>query len=115
MSEIAKTAGEMALDAFFADDGLPTRDQAFTLAVMRKAARRRLRTELANLAGLAGLAALVLWALSPVLTPMFGWAADLLLLAGPAIGLIGMVVTVLLVTQPVESRMNKISSWVPHP
>jgi hypothetical protein len=35
--------------------------------------------------------------------------------AGPAIGLISAVVTILLVTQPAENRMNKISSAVSHP
>jgi hypothetical protein len=63
------TDAEQTLDAFFADDGLPARDQAFTLAVMDRVAKRRLRAELVNLAALAGLAALVLWALTPALTP----------------------------------------------
>lgn len=94
------TESERALDAFFADDGLPARDQAFTHAVMARAARRRLRADLARLAGLCALAALVLWSLAPGLQKLGGWLAGVVLAAGPALGVLALVATVVALTSP---------------
>lgn len=94
------TDAETTLDAFFADDGLPARDQAFTHAVMRRAAARRLRGELLSLAGVCLLAALVLWGLAPGLLPVLGWLGRLIEAAGPALGVIGLVASVVWFTTP---------------
>ncbi len=94
------TDAEKTLEAFFADDGLPARDQAFTHAVMRRAAARRLRAELLSLAGASLLGALVLWGLAPWLQPMLGWSARLLEAAGPSLGVLGLVGTVVWFTTP---------------
>src|SRR3569623_3735534 len=92
------TQAEQTLDAFFADDGLPARDQAFTLAVMRRAAKKRLRAELLSLAGICLLAALVLWGLAPGLQPLLGWSARLIEAAGPALGIISLLVSMVSLT-----------------
>ncbi|MDQ0464018.1 hypothetical protein QO010_001789 [Caulobacter ginsengisoli] len=94
------TDAEKKLDAFFADDGLPARDQAFTHAVMRRAAARRLRAELAWLGAVCLLGAVVLWALAPALEPILHLPARLIETAGPAIGVIVVVFTLLLITAP---------------
>jgi hypothetical protein len=98
------TETEKALDAFFADDGLPIRDQAFTLAVMDRAARRRLRLELLRLAGICMLAALVLWSLAPGLQKLGSWLGSVVLAAGPVLGVLALVATVVAFTTPREPR-----------
>lgn len=99
------TETEKALDAFFADDGLPVRDQAFTLAVMERAARRRLRFELLRLAGICLLAALVLWSLAPGLQKLGGWLGGVVMAAGPALGVLALIATVVGLTTPRTPRI----------
>jgi putative flippase GtrA len=94
------TDADKALEDFFADDGLPARDQAFTHAVMKRAAVRRLRAELASLAGICLLGAMVLWALAPALEPLLHWPAQLIVVAGPAVGVMAAVLTLLWITAP---------------
>lgn len=94
------TEAEQILDAYFADDGLPIRDLAFTHAVMARAARRRLRAELVRLAVLCSLAALVLWSLAPGLQNLGAWAIAVVEAAGPVLSVLALVVTVLWFTTP---------------
>lgn len=107
---------EQALDAFFADDGLPARDQAFTHAVMARAARKRLRSGLVNLAILCGLGGLLLWSLAPALQSVGAWAAGFVGVAGPVLAVATLVIMVFWLTAPRDGfSMNKISSDSAHP
>ncbi len=57
--------------ALFADDAPPAYDADFLAAVVRRTGRQRLAFELAWLGLTAALSALVLWAIGPVLAPVF--------------------------------------------
>lgn len=98
------TDADQALEAFFADDGLAVHDQAFTLAVMARAARRRLQAELAWLAVACSLAALLLWSLAPGLQRLGRWLGEVLIAAGPVLGVLAMVATVIALTTPRSPR-----------
>jgi len=59
------------LEALFAEDAPAAYDADFVDAVVRRAGRQRLAFELAWSGLVAALSALVLWAVGPVLAPVF--------------------------------------------
>ncbi|MBX7247502.1 MAG: hypothetical protein K1X35_00455 [Caulobacteraceae bacterium] len=75
---------EERLARAFAFDEPPARDFAFTLAVMEKAARRRLMMNLLLLAAPALVGAVLMWALIPALQPLFESVAQGIWPAVPA-------------------------------
>lgn len=77
------TDPETKLAALWAQDAPPERDPVFVVAVMERAARRRLAFEVAGLLPGALAATAVLWAAGPVI--MHGARVVLPILASPAL------------------------------
>lgn len=72
MSDIHTNDAEARLARFFAEDGLPDRDPAFSARIGQRIARRRLQRDLLMLAGVTAMGVLVLWALAPGLSRIAG-------------------------------------------
>lgn len=83
------------LKALFAEDAPPTRDPAFSAAVLARIERRRLAWDMAWQAGAAGLGALVLWAVWPHLQPTLAAGGQGLAPAAACLTLALMVLAVL--------------------
>lgn len=70
---------EQRLAAFLAEAPVPARDPAFSVAVMRRVARREFTRRLTTSAVFAAVAALALWACAPALSAVLEPMARLLL------------------------------------
>jgi len=64
------TQADDRLKVLFAEDEPPTRDPAFSAAVMAEIARRQFRDDVILLSGATLVGGVVLWALWPSLTPV---------------------------------------------
>ena len=91
---------ESRLERFWREDGLADHDAAFTLAVMQRMARRRLKWGLAALAGVSAVASLVLWGLAPAFMMLFAEMKDWTPMVGPAVVVLVVVASVMVIVAP---------------
>jgi hypothetical protein len=90
---------EQRLAAFLAEAPVPARDPAFSVAVMRRVARREFVLRLATSGVFAAVAAVALWACAPALSAVLEPLARLLL---PAAVLLTLTAAFVLFTASLE-------------